>query len=344
MILQKNHYHICNFTFGKNRTFSSFLHTHSILSFSYFTVFTQHCNAFVTTFLGGFEKNSYLCKVFCARTYMIEITRHTIDIEKILASKLGEKMKYVPKFAVNWLKRIAHEDLVNRILWDNKGLEGYEWLEACLKALDITVEVQGIENLPAPDDPKRYTFVSNHPLGGPDGVAIGAVIGRHFNNNFRYIVNDILMALPGLAPLCIPVNTTTKKERSFPAVIEAGFASEHHLLLFPAGLCSRKIDGKIQDLEWKKTFISKSVETHRDVVPIFFSGRNSEKFYRIANICKLLHLKVNIAMLYLVDEMVKNSHKAFTIKIGKPIPYETFDKSRKPKEWAAWVRQKVYEL
>lgn len=275
---------------------------------------------------------------------MIEITRHTIDIEKILASKLGEKLKYVPKFAVNWLKRIAHEDLVNRILWDNKGLEGYEWLEACLKALDITVEVQGIENLPAPDDPKRYTFVSNHPLGGPDGVAIGAVIGRHFNNNFRYIVNDILMALPGLAPLCIPVNTTTKKERSFPAVIEAGFASEHHLLLFPAGLCSRKIDGKIQDLEWKKTFISKSVETHRDVVPIFFSGRNSEKFYRIANICKLLHLKVNIAMLYLVDEMVKNSHKAFTIKIGKPISYETFDKSRKPKEWAAWVRQKVYEL
>lgn len=275
---------------------------------------------------------------------MIEITEHTINIKNILASKLGEKMKYVPKFLVNWLKRIAHEDDINKILWDNRGREGYDWLEGVLNNLDIKIKIEGIENLPSPDDPKRYTFVSNHPLGGPDGIAIGAVIGRHFNNNFRYIVNDILMALPGLAPLCIPVNTTPKKERSFPAVIEAGFASNHHLLLFPAGLCSRKINGKIQDLEWKKTFITKSIETHRDVVPIFFSGRNSEKFYRIANICKSLHLKVNVAMLYLADETFKNSHKTFTIKIGKPIPYETFDKSKKPKEWAAWVRQKVYEL
>lgn len=275
---------------------------------------------------------------------MMEITEHTLDIEKVLASKLGEKMKYVPKFLVKWLKNIAHEDYLNETLWKTKDYEGYEWLEALLRELDVKIEVEGLENLPAADDPKRYTFVSNHPLGGPDGIALGSIIGRQYDNNFRYIVNDLLMALPGLAPLCIPVNTTTKKERSFPAVIEAGFASNHHLLLFPAGLCSRKINGKIQDLEWKKAFITKSVETHRDVVPIYFSGRNSEKFYRIANICKLLKLKVNIAMLYLVDEVVKNKHKTFTVKIGKPIPYSTFDKSKKPKEWAAWVRQKVYEL
>lgn len=275
---------------------------------------------------------------------MIEITEKTIDIKNILAGKLGEKMKYVPGFVIKWLTNIAHQDFVNETLWENRGLEGYEWLEAGLRKLDVTLNIEGKENLPAPDDPKRYTFVSNHPLGGADGVALGAVIGRHYDNNFRYIVNDILMSLPGLAPLCIPVNTTTKKERSFPALIEAGFASNHHLLLFPAGLCSRKIDGKIQDLEWKKTFITKSVETQRDIVPIYFSGRNSEKFYRIANICKALKLKVNIAMLFLVDEMLKNKHKTFTIKIGKPIPYQTFDKSKKPNEWAAWVRQKVYEL
>ena len=275
---------------------------------------------------------------------MIEITEKTIDIKNILAGKLGEKMKYVPGFVIKWLTNIAHQDFVNETLWENRGLEGYEWLEAGLRKLDVTLNIEGKENLPAPDDPKRYTFVSNHPLGGADGVALGAVIGRHYDNNFRYIVNDILMSLPGLAPLCIPVNTTTKKERSFPALIEAGFASNHHLLLFPAGLCSRKIDGKVQDLEWKKTFITKSVETQRDIVPIYFSGRNSEKFYRIANICKALKLKVNIAMLFLVDEMLKNKHKTFTIKIGKPIPYQTFDKSKKPNEWAAWVRQKVYEL
>ena len=127
-------------------------------------------------------------------------------------------------------------------------------------------------------------------------------------------------------------------------MVEAGFASQYNMMMFPAGLCSRKIDGKIQDLEWKKTFITKSIETQRDIVPIHFGGQNSDKFYRIANICKMLHLKVNVAMLYLPDEMIKNRHNTFTVKIGKPIPWQTFDKSRKPKDWAQWVRKQVYEL
>jgi putative hemolysin len=127
-------------------------------------------------------------------------------------------------------------------------------------------------------------------------------------------------------------------------MVEAGFKSDHHMLMFPAGLCSRKIDGKIHDLPWKKTFISKSVETHRDIVPIHFSGQNSEKFYRIANICKALNLKFNVAMLFLVDEMYKNVHKTFRVAFGKPIPWETFDKSKTPAQWAQYVQDKVYEL
>lgn len=275
---------------------------------------------------------------------MAVITEHTLNIEQILASKIGDKMKYVPKFVINWLTRIAHQDELNDFLWKNREKTGSDWLQAALEYLDMTIETKGLENLPDKDDPKRYTFVSNHPLGGIDGVALGMIIGKRYDDNFRYIVNDLLMALPGLAPLCIPVNTTTKKGRDFPAIVEAGFASDHHLLMFPAGLCSRKIDGKIQDLEWKKTFITKSIETHRDVVPIHFEGRNSEKFYRIANICKKLHLKVNVAMLYLSDEMFKNRHKTFTVTFGKPIPWETFDKSRKHKDWAQWVRERSYEL
>ena len=152
------------------------------------------------------------------------------------------------------------------------------------------------------------------------------------------------MYLPGLAPLCIPINKTGKQGRDFPAMVEAGFKSDHHMLMFPAGLCSRKIDGKIHDLPWKKTFISKSVETHRDIVPIHFSGQNSEKFYRIANICKALNLKFNVAMLFLVDEMYKNVHKTFRVAFGKPIPWETFDKSKSPAQWAQYVQDKVYEL
>lgn len=276
---------------------------------------------------------------------MAVVTEHTIDIEKILASKVGDKMKYIPKSLVNWLIRTTHQEELNEFIWRSRDHEGYDWLEDCVKFLDMNLKVEGFENLPEKDSQKRYTFVSNHPLGGGDGVALGAILGRKYGNDIRLIVNDILMHLPGLAPLCIPVNTTTsKRERAMTEMVEKGFASDYNLLLFPAGLCSRKIDGKIQDLEWKKTFITKSVESQRDIVPIHFEGHNSNKFYRIANICKMLKLKVNVAMLYLPDEMIKNRSNTFTVKIGKPIPWQTFDKSRKPKEWAQWVREQVYEL
>jgi len=275
---------------------------------------------------------------------MIEVTERTIDIDAILQSKMGNKARRVPRFIVNWLKHIVHQDEVNSFLWDAKDLQGTPWLQAGIDFLDNKIVVKGMENLPDDSDGKRYTFVSNHPLGGIDGIAIGSIIGKRYNDNFRYLVNDLLMNLPGLAPLCIPINKTGKQSRDFPAMVEAGFASGHHMVMFPAGLCSRKIKGEIHDLPWTKTFISKSVQTQRDVVPIHFSGQNSEKFYRIANICKALRLKFNFAMLFLADEMFKNRGKTFEVTIGKPIPWQTFDKSRKPKEWAQYVQDLVYKL
>ena len=128
---------------------------------------------------------------------MEAITEKTIDIERILKSKMGAKSKWVPKPAVKWLKRIAHEDFVNTFLWDARDLKGTPWLEACLKYQGVTIQVEGAENLPAKEDPQRYTFVSNHPLGGIDGVAIGSIIGRQYDDQFRYLVNDLLMNLPG---------------------------------------------------------------------------------------------------------------------------------------------------
>ena len=257
---------------------------------------------------------------------------------------MGDKERYVPGMLKSWLKRIVHQDEVNRFLWESRHYTGTEWLEQCVQYLDMTLDIVGKENLPDPNDGKLYTFVSNHPLGGADGVALGAIIGRHYDSRFRYLVNDLLMNLPGLAPLCIPINSTGKNGRNFPAIVEAGFRGDTHILMFPAGLCSRHINGEIHDLPWKKTFISKSIEYQRDIIPIHFSGQNSPFFYRLANICKALHIKFNIAMLFLVDEMYKNVHKTFQVKIGKPIPWQTFDRSKSPKEWAAYVEDLVYKL
>ena len=275
---------------------------------------------------------------------METITQKTVDIEKVLRSKMGKNARWVPKPLVNWLKHIAHEDQVNDFLWRARDLQGTPWLVDCLDFLSVKIEVEGAENLPPKDDGRLYTFVSNHPLGGIDGVALGSVLGTKYDGRFRYLVNDLLMNLPGLAPLCIPINKTGKQGRSFPAMVEAGFQGDTHILMFPAGLCSRKRNGHICDLEWKKTFVGKSVETERDVVPIFFEGRNSNFFYRLSNISDRLVKKVNIAMLFLVDEMFKNTGNTFRIHIGKPIPWQNFDKSKTPAQWAQEVKRVVYKL
>ncbi len=280
---------------------------------------------------------------FISMLNMSEPVKNTIDLENILKGKMGKKYKFVPKALVSWLKHIIHQDEVNKFLWESRHLTGTEWLEACVKYLDMTLVIDGKENLPDKNDGKLYTFVSNHPLGGADGVALGSIIGRHYDSKFRYLVNDLLLNLPGLAPLSIGINKTGKQSRNFPAMVEAGFKSDNHMLMYPAGLCSRKTKGEIRDLPWKKTFITKSVEYQRDVVPIHFSGCNSNFFYRLANFSDRF-LPFNLAMIFLVDEMYKNVHNSFHITIGEPIPWQTFDKSKSPKEWANFVQDIVYDL
>lgn len=317
----------------------------------YMFVHVSFCDMILCFFSYFLIKNGYISIPFVTfagylgifETMDSEIEK-TINIDKILSDKMGAKAKFVPSFLVKWLKHIIHEDEVNQFLWESRGVSGTEWLTECVRYLQMTLQIEGLENLPAKDDGKLYTFVSNHPLGGQDGVALGSIIGQHYDGKFRYLVNDLLLNLPGLKPVSIGINKTGKQSRDFPRMVEAGFQSDNHMLMFPAGLNSRKIHGKIHDLEWKKTFITKSVEYHRDVVPIFFGGRNSNRFYRIAHFSDTYLKKVNIAMLFLVDEMYKNVGKTFRVAIGKPIPWQTFDKSKTPMEWAKFVEDKVYEL
>ncbi len=267
-----------------------------------------------------------------------------IDIDQILHAKAGKKARYVPRFVTSWLKRIAHQEEINQFLEQVGDTQGVPWLDAVMNFLDVKLKVHGLENLPDDSQGARYTFVSNHPLGGPDGIAIGQILGHHYDGRIRYLVNDLLMNLHGLAPLCIPINKTGKQSRDFPRLVEAVFSSDAHIIMFPAGLCSRREKGIVRDLPWNKTFITKSIETRRDVVPIYFGGCNSDRFYRWAGFGKRLGLKFNIAMFFLADETFRHRHKTFQVYIGRPIPWQTFDASRKPAQWAQYVQDEVYRL
>lgn len=271
---------------------------------------------------------------------MTERQPQVLDLEQIIRSRAGSKAKYIPQFLIEWFKKAAHQDFINGYL--KEGYVGVEFCENSLKYLGVELEVKGLENLPK--DGRKYTFVSNHPLGAIDGVTLGAVIGKEYEGKVKYLLNDLLMNLKGLAPLGIPINKIGGQARNLPKLIDEAFHSENQMLVFPAGLCSRKIDGKIQDLPWGKAFITKSRQTGRDIIPIHFEGQNSERFYKVASWQKKLGLKFNIAMLMLPDEMYKSTGRKYKVTFGKPIPVETLDRNKTDIEWAQDIRRIVYEL
>jgi putative hemolysin len=263
-----------------------------------------------------------------------------IDIAKVLRHK-APKTK-VPKFIVDYLRRIVHEDEFNQFFKENPDLRNLDFIEAAFKYLEVTTNIEGRENLP----PKggRYIFASNHPLGGLDGIATGYLLGKEYEGKVRFFSNDLMMNLHPMKELFVPVNKTGAQSKDHAEMMQKLYESDNHLVTYPAGMCSRKVNGKIIDLEWKKNFISKAIQYQRDVVPIYFEGRNSNFFYNLAKIRKFLRIKLNIEMLYLADEMFKQKGNQFTIRIGKPIPWQTFDKSKSQAHWAEWVKKIVYSM
>ena len=264
-----------------------------------------------------------------------------IDIKQVLRQKAPSAARKIPGFMVDYLIRTVHQDELNEILRRYHDKDGVAFMQELIGYFDLNLELVNEENIPAEG---RYIFASNHPLGGLDGICLSAIIGGRFDGKIRYLVNDLLLYLSNLRSIFVPINKHGAQGKKNAELIEKAYASDNQIITFPAGLCSRKQNGKIQDTEWKKSFIQKAVEYRRDIVPVFFEGRNSNFFYRLANMRKALGIKMNYEMIYLPDEMLKSKHKTYSIHFGKPIPWQTFDSSRKPAEWAEWVKEIVYNL
>ena len=264
-----------------------------------------------------------------------------IDIKQVLRQKAPSVARKIPGFMVDYLIRTVHQDELNEILRRYHDKDGVAFMQELIGYFDLNLELVNEENIPAEG---RYIFASNHPLGGLDGICLSAIIGGRFDGKIRYLVNDLLLYLSNLRSIFVPINKHGAQGKKNAELIEKAYASDNQIITFPAGLCSRKQNGKIQDTEWKKSFIQKAVEYRRDIVPVFFEGRNSNFFYRLANMRKALGIKMNYEMIYLPDEMFKSKHKTYSIHFGKPLPWQTFDSSRKPAEWAEWVKEIVYNL
>ncbi|MDZ7634186.1 MAG: 1-acyl-sn-glycerol-3-phosphate acyltransferase [Bacteroidales bacterium] len=263
-----------------------------------------------------------------------------LDVEKILADKNPKIRRMLPGFVIGYLKRIVHQDLINDILRNFSHLRGHAFNDAALGYMGISYRAHGIENLPSGG---RNIFVSNHPLGGLDGMVFMSELSKHFKA-IKFPVNDILLYIENYSDVFLPVNKVGTFGREAAKLIEEAYASDYQLLNFPAGICSRKVRGVITDLKWQKSFIVKAIQHQRDIVPCYFAGRNSSFFYNLANFRQFLGLKMNLEMLYLADEMYKQKGKDIDVYFGEAIPWQTFDKSRSHQEWADMVREKTYDL
>jgi putative hemolysin len=268
-----------------------------------------------------------------------QITKY-VDIHKVFKDKNPKLYKWVPNFFIEYIRNVIHEDEINIFQTLNENVFGFEYCDAAIKEIGITVSHTGLEHVPATG---QFIAASNHSLGGADGMALIKTIGLA-RQDIHCIVNDLLANLKNFGNLFVPVNKYGATSGENLRRIEALFASQNGTLIFPAGLVSRRVKGVVQDLEWNKSFIVKSQKYNSPVLPVHASGQLSNWFLGLSNFRKTLGIKMPIEMIYLVNEMYKQRGNDIKITIGQAIPASTFTKDKKPQEWATLVRNYIYEL
>lgn len=263
-----------------------------------------------------------------------------INIKDVFAAKSPGMAKAMPGFVFRFIKRILHIDFLNDFLKRNGHLQGIDFVDQAVLEFNVREHIYGDENIPKKG---RFIFASNHPLGGFDGMLLMKNVNKRLGS-IKFLSNDILMNIPNLSKMFVPVNKHGGHSREAAKILADLYNSDDQVLIFPSGLASRKIKGKIADLDWKKHFVTKAIQHKRDIIPIFISGRNSNRFYRIAKFRKFFKIKWNLEMFFLPDETMRHKNTDVNIYFGEPISYSAFDNSKTHKEWADWIREIVYTL
>jgi len=263
-----------------------------------------------------------------------------VNVRQVFHDKNPRLAALLPGFVYRYLEKIVHQQDINDFLTLHGDKYGLDFARAAIHDFNVTVNVKGEENLP---HGSPCIFASNHPLGGFDGILLMDVMSRYYTD-FKFLSNDILMNIVNLIPLFLPINKHGRQATDSAGKLNEAYLSETQIVTFPSGLVSRYVNKQVMDLEWKRNFINKAVHYKRDVVPVHFTGRNSNFFYRFYRIRKFVGIRTNLEMFYLVDETFKHRNDHLTVTFGKPIPYTTFNQSKTPTQWAKYVKEQVYAL
>ena len=267
-----------------------------------------------------------------------------IDVDGIIRKRLPRHYRYIPRFLIRWVENIICQKRMNEMLVGLRGLYDADFCRGLLDQLGIKYEIKNAENLPSVEN-KRFLLVSNHPLGALDGVVMIDYLTRLYGGKVKFVVNDLLLAISPLKGVFVPINKHGRQSRKASCDVDEAFASDDPVIVFPAGMCSRRqSDGSICDLEWKKMFVNKAVEHQRDVIPVYFNAQNSSFFYKFAKFRTRLGLKFNVEMILLPREMLNKEDARFEMIVGKPIEYQALKNGKYAKEQAAEIKELVYKL
>ncbi len=265
-----------------------------------------------------------------------------IDIDAVLRERLPRHYRFIPRWLIRGVERMVCQDKLNEMLTVNRGREGAEFCRGVIDHLNVSYEVKNRELLPANG---RAIFVCNHPLGGLDGMILIDMLTRRYGQGVKFLVNDLLMAIKPLGSVFLPVNKFGRQSREATERIEEVLAGDAPVIIFPAGLCSRKgSKGIVTDLKWHKMFVNKAISSSRDVIPMHFSGHNSKFFYNFANLRTLLKIPVNLEMLRLPAEVFRSRGRQFTIEVGRPIAWQSLRGGSGAADQALDIRRIAYSL
>lgn len=270
---------------------------------------------------------------------MEEVTK-IIDIKKAVRNSKSRFVRKLPGFVINMISRLVRQDEMNATIHNHRLKYGVPFVNDVLKEWNVSIEIRGRENVPASG---RFVFVANHPVGGMDALSFLSAIHSFFpdvispsNNLFNYI--------PNLKPLILGVNVFGTNTKDTVEKFNQLFESDSQIMIFPAGLVSRRVNGTISDPVWQKTFITKAIQHQRDIIPVHISGRNSDLFYSVDRIRKFLGIKLSIEIILLPREMHKQRNSTVILTFGKPVSWQSFTKDKNHNEWARTIKEVVYSL
>jgi putative hemolysin len=269
-----------------------------------------------------------------------------ISVRRLMEEKNPERAARIPSAAYALLGRIAHEREVNAYIVRAGGLEPREALDCAMKTLGISSTiVEGSAELLSGSG--RITVAANHPHGGADALILLELLTRCYGEAV-VPANDLVRTVSPLASFFAPINKHGSNREHYRR-IDALFASDKPLLMFPAGRTGRPEGGgiggsPITDFPWTGTFIKKSRLHGRSIVPVHIRGRNSRLFYTVARLRGLLKIRMNLEMLLLVDELMKQRGRNFEVIIGQPIDSALLGGERSVREWAEDLRGYVQAL